>query len=145
MLEIVPFKTEHILALRGRLQPMQVAHSEQCTPEFGAQFERLGSTWTALVDGRVIGCAGIITLWTGRGHLWAYLAEDAGRHMVGITRAVRAKLKEVGLPRYEAEVAAGFSEAHRWVRVLGFRCETPDGMQSFFPDGSRGFLYSKVR
>lgn len=144
-MDVIPFKVEHILALRGRLQPMQTAHNEQCTPEFGAQMERLGNTWTGIVDGEVVACAGVIQLWSGRAHLWAYLSEDAGKHMRAITRAVLRKLDEMPFVRYEAEIAQQFPAAHRWVRMMGFRCETQAPMRKFFPDGSSGFLYSKVR
>lgn len=145
MVDVVPFAIEHIVALAPRLQSMQRMHAAQCNRQFGEQLAELDHTWTVLHEGRVLACAGVIPIWSGRGHLWAYLSDDAGKHMLAITREVLRKLDEVKLPRYEAEVAEGFVAAHRWVQMLGFHCETPGGMRGFFPDRSTGYLYSKVR
>lgn len=143
-MEIVPFKAEHVVALKGRLQPMQRDVDKNCNMEFGAQMESIGNTWTALHDGVVLGCGGAFPMWEGRAHLWTYLSEDIGRHMLAVTREIPRKLKEMGFVRYEAEVSAYFPQAQRWVRILGFHCETPHGMEAFFPDQTKGYMFSKV-
>lgn len=144
-MRVVDFQPEHMAALRAHLQPKQAVHKEQCTVAFGQQLVESGClTWTAIAGDTVLGAFGIIPVWDGRAHVWAYVTTDAARHMLAISRAIGRQLAASGFRRYEAEVSDDFPAAHRWIRMLGFRCETQAGMPAFFPDGSKGFLYARV-
>lgn len=144
-MRIEPFQPKHMAGLAGRLNESQALPDTQCTEEFGQRIAAVGEAYTAFADdGRVMAICGAMPLWANRVHLWAYLATDSGPHMLGITRGVRRFLETSGYVRVEAEVSEGFEAGHRWVRMLGFQCETPNGMAAFFPGGVRGYLYSKV-
>lgn len=82
-----------------------------------------GSAWTALVNGRPIGSGGFIEHWAGRSEVWAVLSDQAGAHMLALTRAVRRGIDLHQAARIEATVLSGFEPGLRWVRLLGFEEE----------------------
>lgn len=100
---------------------------------------RAGPAFTALHGETVLACAGVVEVWAGRALAWALIAEDAGRHMLGIHRAVSGFLMQAPYRRIEATVDEGFEAGHRWLRLMGFVLETPNGMRGFNPDGRGGF------
>lgn len=143
-MNITAFRPVHLARLR--LQPAQAALSaEFLKPGYTDMLRAGGPCFTALADDRVLACAGVAEVWTGRALAWALLAGDAGRHMIALHRAVAGFLAQAPYRRIEATVDAGFDAAHRWIEMLGFQRETPDGMQGFNPDGSAAFLYSRVK
>lgn len=94
---------------------------------------------------RCIAAAGVFDVWHDRAVAWAVLSEYACTHLVPITRRCLFVLNSYPAKRIEMTVQAGFPEAHRWAQMLGFQCETPNGMEGFFPNGSTGYLYARVR
>lgn len=143
MLTVVPFREAHLKALQ--LQEAQ-AYLEPIMrqPGYGQTFAEAGPAYTALVDGRVVGCLGVAELWEGRGAAWALLARDRPAHFLAVHRAVKAFLDGYQLRRVEAYVDVGFEEAHRWMRLLNFRLETPEPMRSFAEDRDM-YMYARVR
>lgn len=103
-----------------------------------------GDAWTAMVDGRPIGSAGVVEAWTGRAYAWALLAEDAGPHMLAITRAIRCFLARSPYRRIEMAVSAGFDAGQRWAELLGFTLETPTAMRAYLPNGGDAWLYARI-
>ena len=104
-----------------------------------------GGGWAFLDGDDVLAAYGLATKWPGVAYAWALLSADAGRHMVALTRAIRAELDAAEFGRVEMAVDAGFPEAVRFARVLGFRCETPEPMQRYFPNGHAAYLYARVK
>jgi hypothetical protein len=139
MIEIVEFKPEHIDAMD--VQPAQ-RMSPEARKGFAAPF---GDAWTGLVDGRPVGCAGVVKVWDGRGYAWALLGVDAKHHMKAITRAVRRGLETTNYRRIEMAVDAGFDAGCHWARMLGFELETPRPMRAYLPNGNDAWLYVRVR
>ena len=144
-MRVEPFKPEHFLGLAGRANTSQMLTDAQCTVEYGELLASSSQAFTGFVDDKVMAIAGTLQLWTGRLHLWAFLAIDSGPHMRSITRAVKKHLDGLRCVRLEAEVSEGFKAGHQWMRMLGFKLETPNGMDDFFPGNVRGYLYSKVQ
>ena len=143
-MNIVAFKASHLQALD--LQDAQAyLSSEIATPEHGAMIESTGQSFTVLHDGRVIGCGGCVEIWKDRAIIWALVSKHAGRHMVGIHKAVAGYLSAAKYKRIEAWVDEGFEPGMRWLEMLGFIRETPMPMRGFRPDGGSCFLFSKVK
>jgi hypothetical protein len=101
--------------------------------------------WTGWIGSDVVGCAGFIPTWSNRAMVWALIGTRCGPHMLAITRFVRAKMTERPETRIEATVLTGFARGERWATMLGFTCETPDGMKNYGPDGATYSLYSWCR
>ena len=142
-MEIVPFKAEHLRALS--LQDAQAYLDGMITEADAQALEAQDIAYTGLVDGRPIVCAGIIVQWVGRAIAWAYLSREAGQHMPAIHRAVKRMFGALDIPRIEAHVTAGFEPGHRWVRMLGFKLETPEPMRKFLTTGEDAYLYARIR
>lgn len=104
-----------------------------------------GNSWTALVGGRPIACAGLVEVWEGRAYAWALLATDVGPHLLAVTREIRSRLAATPCRRIEMAVADGFDAGCRWARLLGFYCETPQPMRGYLPDGRAAWLYARVK
>lgn len=122
MVEIAPFKPEHLLALR--LQAMQSAAQDQMTVEHGRQIDAcFGEAHTVMVDGKPIACGGLIQIWAGRAYVWSYLSDEALKHMRFIHRAALAGLARARWARIEMAVDVGHAAAKRWAVHLGFELE----------------------
>lgn len=101
------------------------------------------NSWTGVVDGEVIACAGTMQQWKGRHFAWAYLSKDAGPHLLWITRQVREKIKDVE-GRIEFTVRKDFADGHKWARLLGFKVETPL-LEKFGPYGEDHVGYVRIQ
>lgn len=141
MIEIVPFKAEHAYAID--LQPGQ-QHWGALVKESGyCDFlEKRSRAYTALLDGKAIGCAGIFETGLGSGSLWAIAARDSGRHFVTLVRAVQRLITLVPLRRLEATVERGFTPGCRALELLGFTCEGL--MKKYGPDGKDHLRYART-
>jgi len=94
---------------------------------------------------RVIACLGAYALHPGRALVWGLLSRDCGPHLLSLTRAVRRWLASCPYARVEAHAEHGFAAGARWLRLLGFACETPQGMRRFTPEGRASSLYAWLR
>jgi len=118
---LISFKAEHMLAFLDRdssvLEEMR----------FAMQKERGGPAFTATLDGKVIGCAGIIKMWPGVGYAWVVFGKDIECYSIWFTRTIRAILRDIvralELHRVEAVVYRDNKRNLRWIQSLGFRQE----------------------
>jgi hypothetical protein len=140
-MDIVPYKAEHALNLDAVME--QAQYKAFMTPALALSLEGPYSR-TGIIDGRVIGCAGVANRWLENWIGWAYLSRDAGRHMLEITRGVRKAIPSLPRGRIEAATPMDYVEGRRWLEMLGFKCETPAGMAHYTPDGRSFALYSMV-
>jgi len=132
---VVPFRPDHVMRM-----DVQVAQTGELTAErMAAQY---GHAWTAVVDDRPMCCAGLQEMWPGRAYAWALLARDAGRHMIAITRAVRAHIDRAPFHRIELAVAAEFWPGVRWAKLLGFDLECK--ARKYMPNGGDAWIFVKV-
>jgi len=140
-MQVVDFKAEHLAQIA--LQEAQQYLLAHIDPDMGEHLEGFQS-FTGIADGKVVACAGVLPYWEDRGLAWAYLAEDAGRHMVAIHKAVARYLEVAPFKRIEAAVDVNFEAGHRWIKRLGFELEAPV-MKAFRPDGGSASLYARVK
>lgn len=121
---VVPFKRWHY----GWLE-MDTAVTESELIQMEQQ-----NSWTAVVDGSIVACAGTIVMWPGRHSAWAFMTAATAKHMRFITSAVLKNIE--GLKgRIEMTVQADFPAGHRWAKILGFRVEAPL-LRAYGPDGA---------
>lgn len=125
MRTVEPFRPEHLASLK--VQHGQLLQLSPGAIRDSALWARMGPAYTGFVDGSVIGCSGVITGGTHIGLVWAAVAQDVGRHMLWLHRAVRRYLDAVVMThrvkRLEATVEEGFEAGCRWIELLGFRFE----------------------
>lgn len=138
---------------------------EQClstlhTPGYFRYLARPGSSWTATLDGRPVGCAGFIHHHAAYLRSWALVSEDVPKTAwTTMTRRVRSEIRaafERGVIRIDAIVVENFNAGHRWAELVGFRdgrgewgvplefCGPEAYLASWSPDGQGAILYAAV-
>lgn len=101
-------------------------------------------SYTLFVDDKIVCCAGIIPIWTGRYMLWSSISKNIGSSgMVILTKVGRRFLNTIS-GRIEAYVIDGHDSGHRYMKMLGFHLETPNKMEMVMPNGSAGYLYARI-
>lgn len=65
--------------------------------------------------------------------------------MLGLTRIGRSIMGASQFRRIEMYVESEFAAGHRFARLLGFECETPQGMRGYMPNGDKAHQYARVR
>jgi hypothetical protein len=124
-IEFIPFKREHFALLD--LQPAQIYLRPVIDDErAGSDMEIPGYAWTGLLNGVVVGSAGVLPMWEGRGQCWALIGDiprDQWIRVTGFVRQVLARAHLRGIWRIETTVLAGWQPGLRWVKALGFKPE----------------------
>lgn len=139
---IVPFKAEHMKQIVE--QDATACLSAHLTFAHILAMEQSPWSFTGVADGKVVGCAGVVEHWPGRGEAWAALDQGCGRHMTAITRAVRRFFDACPMPRVEIIVGASFDAGHRWAKMLGFERQSCE-MAGYLPTGEAAVMYARVR
>ena len=98
----------------------------------------------ALVDEeKVWACAGVCEIEPHRATAWALIHEDIGFRFLQFHKGVLAFLNDCKYQRVELATSDGFDKAERWAEMLGFKWE--GCMEKYFPNGSMGNLYARVK
>lgn len=139
-MHIVPFRAEHVEALDAQDHSKGLQRFITARSVLGLEGPY---AYTALVDGRVMACAGVMPLWEGCGEAWSYLAWDCGKHFIRITRAALRFFEAAPFDRIQAVVEVSFPEGHRWVNLMGFALEAPRLRR--YVDGKDYALYARVK
>lgn len=138
----MPFELAHLDNIK--LQPHQRDALTRLDDAGRAYLAVADQAFTMLDGDEVIGCAGIAEMWQGRAHAWALLSDNIGHRFVRAHRAVIRFLRVSGYRRIEMVVDSDHPAALRWAEMLGFRCETPDGMPGYYTDGRLYKLFARV-
>jgi len=115
--------------------------------EFEHQFRvqlKTDKSFTALIDGKVIFCAGIRIFWSGVGEAWFSLADDSFPVSTIRTAAnlLVDKIVEYGLWRVQTVVRADNKKAQGFMDILGFGDKHI--LKKFNSDKTDSILYSLV-
>lgn len=112
--------------------------------------EELGTSKTMIIDGWIFMAFGVVSIAANRGQFWGLLSDTkiapitAQRKRVTVFRIIMQYLEDLNIPRIEAHVHANHYQGHKLLNMLGFVCETPNGMKKFFGNET-GHLYARVR
>jgi RimJ/RimL family protein N-acetyltransferase len=141
MNEIVPFEVRHLDTIM--LQPAQQQFFSYFDPSYAEALKVSGPCFTAINNGRVLGCAGLVKQWENRAIAWALLSGNVGKDFIKVHRAVARFLDLCEFRRVEAFVDVNFVQGHRWIEMLGF---SPEGyMRQFNPDGGDAMMYARLK
>lgn len=142
-MEVRKYEPADFIAIR--LQPEQVAAWKHLQNyETATALATAQECFTATVDGEIIACVGLIKFWEGRRYVWAYLAQNAGPHLVALTWRIRRWLRYHGKGRIEAAIDPEFKSAVKWALLLGFKNETPEKHMKEYVPGRDYDLYARV-
>tara|TARA_R100001377_G_scaffold10829_2_gene5432 strand:+ start:1318 stop:1758 length:441 start_codon:yes stop_codon:yes gene_type:complete len=143
---IIEYKPEHARdILAGDMNKGAPKHIGQFR-DFAESINRPGTSFTAIDNGYLIACAGIIPLWSGVGEAWFLGSERLHEYTKPIIRAVKKDFKrmieEHNLIRVQAAVRKDWDEAQRFAKFLGFKDEGL--MEKFGPDGSDYYRVARI-
>lgn len=128
-----------------RLQPAQAWLRKTIEQPGYLKRVQAGESYTAEDMRGVLSVGSLFTIWPGRVELCALLSELVGpSELLSLHRAVRRFLSG-SHGRIEATVDGAFEDGHRWMRLLGFTLETPDGMKGYLPNGGTSYLYARFQ
>jgi len=142
-MRIVPFAPDHLGALEP--QPRQAFYRSYLTPEVARDLAG-GNAWSAVQQGRVLCCAGLQPIWSGRAAAWAlfstWIAPSSFLRLHLYARGVLDNAQANGLRRIETQIDPAFPEAVRWAALLGFEFEGV--MRRYLPDGRDMYLVARI-
>jgi len=123
---IIPFKPEHLVAIRLR----DYGGSDLDWLAIGKMYEAGGPAFSGEVDGHLLGSAGIVIgqkPFERIGEAWVWVPHEVVRYPLFFHRTIRDMVVEVkrakGLIRIQTAVPVLNIEANRWIKRLGFVAE----------------------
>ena len=138
---VEPFKPEHLDEID--LQAEQTSWRDHRDPNYARELSE-GVAVTAREAGRIVACAGVLSVERDVGFAWAFVARGAGRHFVRFRGMVRRLFEVSGKARILASTECTFSNACRWLEILGFTRLRDEPISGCWPNNSDHFLYVKV-
>lgn len=143
MMVKVPFLSVHIEDISLQEGQQEMAEFLD-TDGYAEMLEALDGSYSVFKDGVLMGCGGLANQGNGRALAWTLITSNCERHdMIEVTRIVKNGIVNSDYRRIEAIVKDGFDAGHKWMKILGFECETDRGMLGWFKDGTNGYLYAR--
>lgn len=140
--------------IRPTVRSFRASDAEQLINRDGEQLDlapflrqaEAGVAFTACLDGRPIGSAGLIVLWPGVASCWMLVSVELGQHGLWLTRTTKRFLQEMirvyGIHRLEANSVNG--DNGRWLEVLGFTSERDGVARQYLSDRRNVVRYEWV-
>ena len=109
-------------------------------------WEKGGPAYTLVVDGNIVGCAGVVLFPYNHGEAWALLSSLFYKNVKTAYRAVKEGLskiiKEHHLIRVQSLACPTSETAHRFLKHLGFK---DSGLQECYgPNGEDFIMFAKI-
>jgi hypothetical protein len=145
---IIAFQPEHLLEIQGRGRDFEALELGLAARLLGAVRKNLlsGVAFTGVLNGRIMGCAGIALYWPGMGEAWLVGTELVPRFPKLFHRAVKEGLETMmrglGLRRLQCSVPTEHHQGRKWVKALGFREEGE--MLAYGPDGADHIRFARI-
>ena len=112
-------------------------------------FPLTGWSKTWIIDDKIIMVGGVVQYWQGFGEGWFCLSKYAKNYKIKVINFLRFMIqevmKELSLNRLQVTVMEDLTQAMKLDEFLGFKCETPEGMKRYSPDGKTAYLFSITR
>jgi RimJ/RimL family protein N-acetyltransferase len=109
----------------------------------------LGPAFTGVLNGRPIGCAGMVRPWPGVGMVWMIVSDEIGAHGLWLTRTVKLFIRDMirvyALHRVEAVALEESVQNRAWLESLGFSMERDATARKFLQDQRSVIRYEMVK
>ena len=126
-MRIIPFEPRHLRRVAPQPAQAELALYRDWLADRLDPYALRGCAFTGLIDGRIVGCAGVRPMWAGVGEAWAVFSVEALDRPVSLFRAAARGLAALedaqGLRRIQASCHAGHDAGARFLRALGFERE----------------------
>lgn len=146
MNKIVPFRAEHI-------ELMELRDYEKELFEMGlgnklVALAEIGMGGTLLHDGRIIGAFGYMELWQGVYEVWIIPSIYVSQYATIFGKRVKKLLDTIAKTHevHRFQTTSPSDALHdKWMRFLGFECETPDGMKNYTVNKNEYKMWSRIK
>lgn len=145
MSDLVKFSAMHLQALVK--EPGNKHLAEWLTNGLAKDLESRDSSFTLLIEGKIMVCGGITKYWEGRGQVWSVFSEMSKYNFTPVYRGMKTWLKDMldnHFVRIEMSVACDLATAKRRAELLGFEVEV-ERARKYLPTGEDCTLYAMVR
>lgn len=143
MLEFRPFYVQHLVFIAPQEEQKNL-RSAMLSDEY-AEALATGFALSAWDGVTCVAAAGVVPIFKHRAVAWALLSEDAGKHMLAITRKVRRTMDMLEYQRIEIAVHSTFEAGNRFARMIGMKLETPEPLRQHGAFGEDEYMYAKVK
>ena len=104
-----------------------------------------GPSYTGMIDGEIMGCAGVFLHWPGMGEAWVFGSPLIERFKLSFHRVVKKTLNAIQtnlrLHRIQCVVHADYTRSQKWVERLGF---IEEGLlNKYGPDQASYYMYGR--
>jgi hypothetical protein len=97
-------------------------------------------------EGRLLCAFGAAFLWDSVCEVWFSLIRK--EKTISMIRTMRRYIdlvrEKYNVRRFHATIKCNSAVSKKLVETLGFKCETPEGMKFYNPDGSDAYMYSRI-
>lgn len=147
-MRIVPFAPGHLRRLAPQPAQAQVALYRDWLADNIDSYAMRRAAFSGVIDGRIVGCAGVRPMWPGVGEAWAVFSGEALIRPFALFRAATRGLAAIeaaqGLRRVQATAHDGHAAAARFLEALGFRREGLLRRYGLWGEGNY-YLYARVK
>lgn len=146
-LRIIPFEEYHIELIRPNEFEKEVIEfiGIERHKNMAKLWAHNSKAFTAINNGEVICCGGVLKIWGKVGEVWVYCSEAMTDNSFGMGREIikcfRTQFEE--FDRVQAAVKADFKKAVRLAEVVGLKQEGV--LRKFGPDGADYIMYGRVK
>lgn len=131
-MHLIPFEKWHLAQV--------VPQPAQAGADLSGDWVSDGVAWTAVSDGQIVACGGLLSQWEGRHVAW--LLVGCGCPLRPVVKAAKRILASCAARRVEATVSSQFAQARKLVSMLGFE---PEGtLRAYGPKGEDFLMFSRV-
>lgn len=145
MVTVINYEPEHAYKILGT-QNDQLPMPKM--DEWIKAWKELGPAFTMMDGDQVVGCGGVILSPYRSGEAWTFISPLIPTHKKAFLKACRNAVKTIardyGLLRIQASVYSGHEKACHFIRHLGFKNETPEGMKKAGPNGEDMILFART-
>lgn len=110
------------------------------------QYAQMGDCWAGFRENKLIGCGGVIELYSHTGYLWLLMNKEARFYIKSILQFIKSfifyLLAIKKFERLQCFCFADLTESYHLLEHLGFRCE---GRLKKFYQGRDCFIYAKCK
>lgn len=143
MIEFRSFDAQHLRFLRP--QEAQAAEFRNLLTHGVHHLNASAVALSAWRAGRCLGAAGLVQIWPHKATAWALFDKEAGVGLVACARKMKRVIDMSPYSRVEITVAEGFDAGHRFARILGAVCETPEPMRKYGYAGGAETMYAIIK
>ena len=147
MIRVVEFIPEHLEdILRGQLNN-EKNRPTKIVGDVSANLVVPDMSFSAILNGHLIGSCGIMPYWDGVGEAWICATERIYEHNIDCARMIKSGLKDViesyDLHRVQGMMRADWPELKKWAAFLGMKHEGT--MRKFGANGEDYDRYAWIK